>query len=152
MSEINSYEKRILITGVSGLVGRILFNYLFEKYPSKYYLLGLDQHLERSPRYALEHLQGWSEATTGPSIPSDRFVRCDITDGAQLNAIVLAHRIDTIIHLAAVLETDPQPEKILRVNVQGTKNVLHARALSSSRKRSTFHLSSPIVPSTVRRV
>ncbi len=105
MSEINSNKQKILITGVSGLIGRILFNYLTKTYPDKYQIFGLDQHMNISSRY--------HQVETIYPLPLDKFFQCKI-----------------IIHLAAVLEKHPDLDTISRVNIQGTKNVFEAREFS----------------------
>lgn len=58
MSEINSSQiepsldqQRIVITSVSGLIGRILFNYLIKRYPIKCQVFDLDQHVHISSPY-----------------------------------------------------------------------------------------------------
>lgn len=64
------------------------------------------------------------------SFPPDRFFECDITDQHRLYQIIAKQKVDIIIHLAAVSETDPDPERIFHVNVQGTKNIFEARQYS----------------------
>jgi nucleoside-diphosphate-sugar epimerase len=134
MTEINSdnnnscsNQQRILITGASGLVGRVLFHYLMKTYPTKYQVFGLDQHTNVSTRYKPNeaHLV---EAIK--PIPSDKFFQCDITDRTKLFQIIEEQKIDFIIHLAAVLEMHPDIQKISDVNINGTKNIFEARQLS----------------------
>ncbi|CAF1084717.1 unnamed protein product [Rotaria sordida] len=128
MAEINSNriessldQQRILITGVSGLIGRILFNYL----TTKYQVFGLDQHTNISPKYQLEYCDP-IEAKPILPLPLDKFFQCDITDRIKLHKIIQEQKIEIIIHLAAIGETDPDIEKISRVNIEGTKNVFEA--------------------------
>ena len=129
MTEKNSNKQRILITGVSGLIGRILFNYLTRTYPEKYEIFGLDQHTNVSLRY-----QGNEEKNEDieriNSLPLDKFFQCDVTDRDKLFQIIQKQRIQIIIHLAAVLEYHPNLEDISRINIQGTKNVFEARKFS----------------------
>ncbi len=129
MSEMNSNEnkkssnkQRILITGVSGLIGRILFNYLSKTYPQQYEVFGLDQHLNISSRY-----QKNDEIERIYPIALDKFFQCDITDRMKLFQIIEQQQIQIIIHLAAVLESHPNLETISRVNIQGTRNIFEAR-------------------------
>jgi nucleoside-diphosphate-sugar epimerase len=134
MTEINtessSNQQRILITGVSGLIGRILFNHLINTYPTKYQVFGLDQHTNVSSRYQGKNDEIIELATILP-LSLDKFFQCDITDRNKLHEIIQEQKIDIIIHLAAVLETHPDLEKISRVNIEGTKNVFEARKSSS---------------------
>ena len=110
---------RLLITGVSGLIGRILFAHLSEHFD----VIGLDQHFEPSPRYALEN-----ETNLRPEkLTGARFFQCDVTDRSRLYQILREENVGTIIHLAAVLESETDLEKIRRVNIEGAKNILDAR-------------------------
>jgi nucleoside-diphosphate-sugar epimerase len=134
MSEMNSNQnknssnkQRILITGVSGLIGRILFNYLTKTYPDKYEVFGLDQHLNISSRYHKN-----DEIERIYPLALDKFFQCDITDRMKLFQIIEQQQIQIIIHLAAVLESHPNLDKISHVNIQGTKNVFEAREFSHS--------------------
>jgi nucleoside-diphosphate-sugar epimerase len=134
MSQMNSNQnkkcfnkQRILITGVSGLIGRILFNYLTKTYPDKYEIFGLDQHLNISSRY-----QKNDEIERIYPIALDKFFQCDITDRMKLFQIIEQQQIQIIIHLAAVLENHPDLDKISHVNIQGTKNIFEAREFSHS--------------------
>jgi nucleoside-diphosphate-sugar epimerase len=127
MSEkINSNKQRILITGVSGLIGRILFKYLTKTYPDKYEVFGLDQHMKVSGRYQADSNKSDEIEATYP-LPLDKFFQCDITDRTKLFEIIEQQHIEIIIHLAGVLQTHPDLETISRVNIEGTKNVFEAR-------------------------
>jgi nucleoside-diphosphate-sugar epimerase len=76
---VSSDQQIILITGVSGLIGRLLFRHLPENYPEKYHIIGLDKHLNLSPRYYLENRENVHDEKL-LSFPADRFFQCDITD------------------------------------------------------------------------
>lgn len=143
----SSDQQRILITGVSGLVGRMLFNHLTKTYSNEYDVLGLDQHMNISPRYQSTNHDQHQVETKYP-LPLDKVFQCDITDRAKLHQIVHEQKVVVIIHLAAVLETDPDLEKMSRVNIQGTKNVFEARMLSSFQ----FENNSCLVLANVRRI
>jgi nucleoside-diphosphate-sugar epimerase len=135
MTDINTEaslnQQRILITGVSGLIGRILFNYLTETYPNKYQVFGLDRHTNISSRYPTGDNNNNLQVDTILPLSTDKFFHCDITDRIKLHQIIAEQKIDIIIHLAAVLEKDPDPEKILHVNIEGTKNVFEARKFTT---------------------
>ena len=126
MSEINLNKQRILITGVSGLIGRILFNYFTKTYPEKYEVFGLDQHMNISSRYKADNQKIDEIETTYPLV-SDKFFQCDVTDRTRLFEIIQKQQIEIIIHLAAVLENHPNLETITRVNTEGPKNIFEAR-------------------------
>ncbi|UOQ90007.1 NAD-dependent epimerase/dehydratase family protein [Agromyces endophyticus] len=52
---------------------------------------------------------------------------CDVTDAQAVATVVAKHRIDTIVHLAAIVNPGALDEEIeYRVDVQGTRNVLDA--------------------------
>lgn len=123
-------QQRILITGVSGLIGRILFNYLTKTYPEKYQVFGLDQHTDISSRYQAKNEENLHVETILP-IPLDKFFQCDIMDKNKLYRIIQEQKINIIIHLAAVLENHPDLDKISRVNIEGTKNIFDARKFLS---------------------
>ena len=126
--ESSSDKQRILITGVSGLIERILFNHLIRTYPDKYEVLGLDQHTDISLRYRSKNHDSHEVEAKYP-LPLDKFFQCDITDRTKLHQIIDQQKIDVIIHLAAILENHSDLEKISRVNIQGTKNVFKARMI-----------------------
>lgn len=116
MNETNM--DRILITGVSGVVGRILFNHLIEKYQ----VFGIDQHKNISTRYQKQNTENLPVETILP-IRDECFFECDITDKQKLFEIVQRLNINIIIHLAAILEDHPDKDRLYRINVQGTKNI-----------------------------
>jgi nucleoside-diphosphate-sugar epimerase len=117
-------HQRILITGVSGLVGRVLFNHLTKTYPNKYEVFGLDQHTNISSRYERHDKH---PLETIPPISFDKFFECDITDRKKLFEIIQQQKIDIIIHLAAILEFHPDIDKMTNVNINGAKNIFEAR-------------------------
>ena len=94
--------------------------------------------MKLSPRYQLDNRSHWDNHIL--EIPHNRFFMCDITDQHCLNQIIEKCRIRTVIHLAAVLESDLDPEKIYRVNFEGTKNILESRKLSHFDFVHAFHI------------
>lgn len=56
------------------------------------------------------------------------YVDCDVTNAKVLNELVEHHDIDTIVHLAAIVNPDPQMnrETIYNIDVGGTQNVINA--------------------------
>ncbi|HEY6800199.1 MAG TPA: NAD-dependent epimerase/dehydratase family protein, partial [Agromyces sp.] len=52
---------------------------------------------------------------------------CDVTDAAAIASVVERHEIDTIVHLAAIVNPGGLSEAVeYRVDVEGTRNVLEA--------------------------
>ncbi|MCD4781589.1 MAG: SDR family oxidoreductase [Candidatus Omnitrophica bacterium] len=100
--------KKILITGVSGLLGS---NLAF-CYRDRYELLGL----YRTHRVDIEGM---------------RTMECDINDKDMLDRIIQTFQPDIIIHCAALSRPDiceRDPDLTYQINVQGTGNILAAIA------------------------
>ncbi|CAF0983374.1 unnamed protein product [Rotaria sordida] len=116
-----TFIERVEQETYAGLIGRILFNYL----TTKYQVFGLDQHTNISPKYQLEYRDPIKAKPILP-LSLDKFFQYDITDRIKLHKIIQEQKIETIIHLEAIGETDPDIEKISRVNIEGTKNVFEA--------------------------
>ena len=128
-------KQRILITGVSGLIGRILFGYFSTC--EEYEVFGLDQHLHISSRYD-NRSEKIEEIEKKYPLSQERFFQCDITDRIELYRILEEQQIRIIIHLAALLETHPNLEQISHVNIQGTKNIFEARKFEKYSSRISF--------------
>jgi len=97
-------RKRALITGADGFVGSVLCRYLAEA--------------------------GWEmrAAVLREAYNPEAEFQCDITDGDQVDALLAwAGRVDVVFHLAAltfVPESIQHPRRSMRVNVEGTMNLL----------------------------
>ena len=90
--------RRLLVTGLSGLIGGALHKHLGARYPIR--------ALNRRP------------------VPGVECVQADLAD---LDAIQPAFKdIDTVVHLAASAGDRHSPEDLLRSNVSGTYNVFEA--------------------------
>ncbi len=99
-------EKKILITGMSGLIGGIVRRHLEDRYPLS----------------ALNRRQ----------VPG---VECHIADIADLKAIQPAFAgVDTVVHLAALASADAGFEDILHHNLIGTYNVFEAARRAGVRR------------------
>ena len=121
--------KRVLVTGASGLIGRLIFNYLNTQIPLKYDVYGLDITTDISSRYELEKLPITETDQQRTAIPQDRFVQCNVTDREKLHRILGELKIDIVIHLAASSPFESNVSNLLQVNVEGTRNVFKARKL-----------------------
>ncbi|CAF2041275.1 unnamed protein product [Rotaria magnacalcarata] len=109
-------------------MGRILFNYLAEKYPTKYQVFGIDQHLNISTRYQSINIDNIKIKSIS-SISTDKFFQCDVTDRTKLHQIIQEQKIEIIIHLAALLANYADIDKISHVNIDEPKNIFEARTM-----------------------
>ena len=105
--------KKVLITGVAGMIGSHLLDFLIER---RYEIIGTD-NLSFGK---LENIESNMEKE------NFKFCRVDITDAETLK--ILAKDMDIIIHLAAVKKIGELDSSMatLKINVQGTENVLEA--------------------------
>ncbi len=79
------------------------------------------------------------------------FAKCDVTDAAQVRAVIQEHNIDTVVHLAAIVNPGRDVALEYRVDVEGSANVLAACAeagvkrivVSSSGAAYGYHADSP---------
>ncbi len=111
--------KRILITGATGYIGRFLTNRLLEE---GYSLILLTRNKHKI-------LREW--ATKGCKIYEG-----DITNYNTLTKIE-KEKIDYVFHLAAILNVPDKAENFLKINVEGTKNILNL-ALKCGVKKFVF--------------
>jgi len=105
--------KTALITGVAGMIGSHLLDYMIEK---EYQIIGIDDFSFGK----IENIQS--------NIGKDRFkfYRVDIRDYETLK--ILSKDVDIIVHLAAVKKVSELDSSMatLKVNVNGTENVFEA--------------------------
>jgi nucleoside-diphosphate-sugar epimerase len=103
----------ILVTGAGGFIGSHICHLLFQQ---GYDVVAIDRHFVASQPY--RQLSG------------------DIGNAAFLNQVMQMGAFDTIIHLAAVLNTASrqQPQEALRVNVGSSLTLLQLAAQSKVRK------------------
>ncbi len=93
-----------LITGIGGFVGPHLASHLLE---SGHEVVGIERSLKR--------------------IDGCRIFSCDILDRKKVDEVIEKVKPDFVFHLAAVTsvaESVKNPELTMRVNVEGTKNIL----------------------------
>ena len=88
-----------------------------------------------------------------PQAPPEgvRFATCDVTDAASIAPLLREHGIDTVVHLAAIVNPGRDVALEYRVDVEGSANVLAACAeagvtrivVSSSGAAYGYHADSP---------
>lgn len=112
-------KRNILITGGAGFIGSHVVRLFVNKYPD-YNIINLDKLT-----YAgnLENLKDIESA------PNYTFVKADIADLDEMRRVVVEHKIDGVIHLAAESHVDrsiKDPFTFARTNVMGTLSLLQA--------------------------
>lgn len=113
--------KKVLITGVAGLIGYATYRWL-RRHPERYELYGLDQSRSLSDRVPPD----WAF-----EIPAERFFQCDLLDAAGLDRAVQG--MEAVVHLAA----DPAGrgwESLLHNNIIGAYNVFEASRLAGVKR------------------
>jgi len=111
-------KKNVLITGASGLVGRITYAHL-SQLSEQYSVYATDIHCGLSARYIMENKLKASK----PKFADGRFKPADITKQKELEGLFAERKYDIVIHYAGVLENQSE-DKILRVNRKGTEQLL----------------------------
>ncbi len=126
--------KRILVTGSVGQIGSELTPRLREIYGNANVIAGVNR---TQPTGELKE--------SGPLAP------VDCTDIKQVDEVVKKHKVDTIIHLAAVLSAvaEAKPHLAWGVNINGLYNVLevareHECAVFTPSSIGAFGLSTPL--------
>ena len=100
----------ILLTGGAGYIGSATLRWLLKHGHNP---IAFDNMLEGNPR----------------SVPTDRLVRGDILDTNLLARTMAEHRVDAVMHFAALASVPlsiTDPDSYWRCNVLGTKSVLDA--------------------------
>lgn len=109
---------RIMITGGAGFVGA---------------------HLTNRLAAAGHEVLVYDNFSTGR--PGPYCVTGDLLDAPALNAAVCGFRPDAVVHLAAlhfIPDCEREPSRTLRINVEGTQNVLAAAALCETKPNFVF--------------
>ncbi len=103
--------KNILVTGGAGYIGAHLIEILIK---------------EKKNVFILDNLSTGHKKLI---IKKAKFIRSDISNTKKIKKIVKLYKIDSVIHLAAVLsvgEGQKNPKKYYKINVDGTKKVLQS--------------------------
>ena len=106
--------KKILITGVSGLIGGAIWDWL-KPHDSRYELYGLARRFEPSARANIER---------EIDVPADHRYLVDITNFDSVQEAVQGK--DVVVHMAANPEGNAPWESVLQNNIVGTYNVFEA--------------------------
>ncbi len=111
---MSAVAKRVLITGVYGLVGNVIYRHLCQ-FPSRYTVYGLSRRAAASARLPQPHLR---------PVPAERLVIADVADMAALQTAVQG--MDTVVHMAANPNGDAEWDSLLQNNIIGSYNVFEA--------------------------
>jgi UDP-glucose 4-epimerase len=106
---------RFLITGVSGVVGRNLYELIRQNKAFEVYGTGRSK------------------------LSLENYIQMDLTDEISLSEVFATHQFDTIIHCAAMISNEPTFE-VYRNNVSSTLNIVQASLNTNVKK--IFYISS----------
>lgn len=112
-------KRNILITGGAGFIGSHVVRLFVNKYP-EYNIVNLDK---------LTYAGNLANLKDVEDRPNYTFVKADIADLDEMRRIIIEHKIDGIIHLAAESHVDrsiKDPFTFARTNVMGTLALLQA--------------------------
>ncbi|MDN5940027.1 MAG: GDP-mannose 4,6-dehydratase, partial [Salinisphaera sp.] len=126
---------RVMVTGAAGFIGANFVHHWLAHHPQDR-VLALDALTYAGNRANLQTLDGQANF---------RFEQADIRDQKQVEALLRALDIDTIVHFAAESHVDRSisgPEPFIATNVVGTLRLLEAARsvwLQGCRRRHRFH-------------
>jgi len=116
---IESYKRKILITGGAGFIGSHVVRLFVKSYPD-YRIINLDKLTYAGNLTNLKDIEKKSNYD---------FVKGDICDEGIVNDLFVSQKIDGVIHLAAESHVDrsiKDPFLFARTNILGTLNLLQA--------------------------
>jgi nucleoside-diphosphate-sugar epimerase len=106
--------QNVLITGVSGLVGGVVYRHL-DAQPTRYTPYALSRRRQASARVAAEQAL---------HVPDDRFRLADVRDMAAVREAV--EGMDVVVHMAANPNAEADWDDVVASNMTGTYNILEA--------------------------
>src|SRR5574343_1768755 len=112
-------KKKVLITGGAGFIGSHVVRLFVNKYPD-YHIYNLDK---------LTYAGNLKNITDIENAPNYTFIKANLVDAQQLNALFEQHGFTDVIHLAAESHVDrsiTNPLEFVMTNVVGTVNLLNA--------------------------
>ena len=115
-------QKKIVITGVNGLVGNCIYQHLSRK-PEAYDLLGMDRSRQPSERL------GKDEAV---EVDESQFTQSDLSDVNTLTQTF--EGMDTIVHMAADPDDQAPWENTLKNNIEATYHMFEAAKRANVRR------------------
>ena len=133
---MNKFDKTILITGGAGFIGSHLVRLMVNKYPN-YKIVNIDKLTYAGNLDNLKDIEYKINYT---------FVKADICNQEEIQAIFQDYNIDNVIHLAAESHVDrsiSNPLEFLQTNVLGTANLLNAAKNQWSKEHNNifYHVS-----------
>ncbi len=114
-----SNTKKVLITGGAGFIGSHVIRLFVQKYPH-YQIFNLDLLTYAGNLENIKDIENQNNY---------QFIKADITDAKEIDALFDLHQFTDVIHLAAESHVDrsiTNPLDFLNTNILGTANLLNA--------------------------
>ena len=115
-------KRSIIVTGGAGFIGSHVVRLLVNKYPD-YHIINVDKLTYAGNLANLKDIE---------DMPNYTFFKADICDFDAMYNLMIEHKVDGIIHLAAESHVDrsiKDPFTFARTNVMGTLSLLQAAKL-----------------------